>query len=766
MRRSGCLAFAVILGWLGASASSAVPAFPGAEGFGAETPGGRGGQVIAVTSLADSGPGTLREALAASGPRTIVFRVGGTITISSKLSITNPYVTIAGQTAPGDGIQIRKNPDGIDGAQAFVSADNFATIEIDTHDVVIRHLRLRPGPLTPNPACTAPNAVPPPPSVPPTAGTCVPANNIGAISLQENASDVMIDHVSASWSSDELIEYQGATDVTVQWSIVSEGMNYIENCLLYPPPHPWRCGSFSGTGTITGDSATASGGVETKRLSFHHNAFAHNSARNPQVTNHCASVPGDPVECAADVVNNVTYNWRYNGFGVHFANLLGHHYANAIGNYTRKGPDQATQSPGVNGLSFNDWTTSSSAIVPNAQLQLYVAGNRRYDTPTTTVDQVVRCGVWNATTGSFDVTDPCAQPGYFPAAPFATPPITTTSAEAALVDVLAQAGANLRLEADGTATPNRDANDQRVLDDIASGTGQIIDSFAEFPGWPALAGGTAPTDTDADGMPDLWEADQCLDAGAADDDLDADGDVYTNLEEYLNGTVASPDGDSDGVFDACDNCPGVANADQADRDADDIGNACDPEMIVFTAASAEAANDGWTLESSETSNVGGSSNSGNNGSSAIRIGDNSNRRQYRSVLSFDTSPLDEAATIVGATLALRNGSGAGNTASFGTAWVDARSGWFGSAATLANEDFQAVATATQVGALASAGSTSSATLDVAGLAAVNTVGKTQFRIYFTVDDDNDGSNDYLGFYSANNSTPANRPTLTVEYILP
>jgi hypothetical protein len=267
-------------------------------------------------------------------------------------------------------------------------------------------------------------------------------------------------------------------------------------------------------------------------------------------------------------------------------------------------------------------------------------------------------------------------------------------------------------------------------------------------------------------MPDLWEADQCLDAGAADDDLDADGDVYTNLEEYLNGTVASPDGDSDGVFDACDNCPGVANADQADRDADDIGNACDPEMIVFTAASAEAANDGWTLESSETSNVGGSSNSGNNGSSAIRIGDNSNRRQYRSVLSFDTSPLDEAATIVGATLALRNGSGAGNTASFGTAWVDARSGWFGSAATLANEDFQAVATATQVGALASAGSTSSATLDVAGLAAVNTVGKTQFRIYFTVDDDNDGSNDYLGFYSANNSTPANRPTLTVEYILP
>ena len=286
---------------------------------------------------------------------------------------------------------------------------------------MIRHLRLRPGPLTPNPACTAPNAVPPPPSVPPTASTCGPANNIGAISLQENASNVVIDHVSMSWSSDEIIEYQGATDVTVQWSIVSEGMNYIENCLLYPPPSPFKCPAFAGTGTINGDLATAGLGEETKRLSFHHNAFAHNSARNPQVTIICATIP-EPVDCAGDIVNNVTYNWRFNGFGIDFSNVLGHHYANAIGNYTRKGPDQATQNPGVNGLSFNDWTTNSIVIVPNAQLQLYVSGTRRFDTPTTTVDQVVRCGVWNATTNSFDVTDPCAQPSYFPATPFATPP--------------------------------------------------------------------------------------------------------------------------------------------------------------------------------------------------------------------------------------------------------------------------------------------------------------------------------------------------------
>jgi hypothetical protein len=751
------------LGLIWAAPSSAVPAFPGAEGYGAATPGGRGGQVIAVTSLADSGPGSLREALSATGPRIVVFRTAGTITVNSKLLITNPYVTIAGQTAPGGGIQIRKNPDGIDGARAFLSADNFAVIEIDTHDVVIRYLRLRPGPLTPNPACTAPNAVPPPPSVPPTAGTCLPANNIGAVSLQENASNIVIDHVSMSWSSDEIVEYQGATDVTVQWSILSEGMNYHENCSLYPPPHPFQCTSFSGTGTITGDSATALAGEETKRLSFHHNAFAHNSARNPQVTNHCATVPGDPATCAADVVNNVSYNWRFNGFGIHHANLLGHHYANVIGNYTRKGVDQATQNPGTNGLSFNDWTTSSQAIVPGAQLQLYVAGNRRYDTPTTTVDQVVRCGVWNPSTNSFVVTDPCAQPGYFVATPFATPTITATSAEQALSDVLSDAGAIWRVEADGAFTWNRDANDQRVLDDVTNGTGQIIDSFSEFPGWPTLAGASAPVDTDADGMPDQWETDQCLDPGLADDDMDADADVYTNLEEYLNGTIASPDSDGDGVFDACDNCPVVANADQADRDLDQIGNACDPVTVVLASIGSE---DGWTLESTETSNVGGSRNSSANNNEALRVGDNNARKQYRSILSFDTSSLTASATVVTATLTLRNGGTKGNTSAFGTAWVDVRSGFFGAAASLANADFEAAATAAHAGALSAGPSTTTATLDPAGLAAVNTTGKTQLKIYFSLDDDNDGSNDYLGFYSGENATASNRPTLTVDYILP
>lgn len=528
--------------------------------------------MLFVTSLADSGPGTLRAALGTAGPRTVVFRVGGSIVLRSPLRITEPYVTVAGQTAPGDGIQIYNDPDGFLDLRAGIAADSFQSIEIDTHDVVLRHLRVRPGPLVPNPACTALNAVPPPigTSLP----TCVDANDITPIDVQKNAYNVVIDHASLSWSSDELLGVHGATDVTLQWSVLSEGMNYVQYC-GYNSGTPCSASVFWGTGDITGDVTHARVGELTQRLSFHHNAFAHNSARNPQMTSHCAVLPADPVACAADVVNNVVYNWRFNGFGIHDANLLGHHYANWIGNYTRKGADQLSQTNGLNGLTFADWTSNAEAVVRNAQLRLYVSGNRRFDPTAGTAAQNVACSVWDPNLNRWNAGNPAQ---YLAPTRYATPPITTTSAETALTQVLADSGANRRMEASGGFTWNRDANDRRVLDDIANGTGQIIDSFAEFPGRPALAGGAAPSDVDLDGMPDLWETGQCLDPQAADDRLDPDGDVYTNLEEYLNGTNATSlvDTDGDGVRNACDNCPSVANPQQQDRDADGIGNSCDP----------------------------------------------------------------------------------------------------------------------------------------------------------------------------------------------
>jgi len=108
--------------------SSAVPAFPGAEGYGSKTPGGRGGTVIEVTNLNDTGPGSLRAALEASGPRIVVFRTGGTIKLATDIVVLNPLVTVAGQTAPGDGITVRG-----------------AAISLGTHDVILRNLRVRVG---------------------------------------------------------------------------------------------------------------------------------------------------------------------------------------------------------------------------------------------------------------------------------------------------------------------------------------------------------------------------------------------------------------------------------------------------------------------------------------------------------------------------------------------------------------------------------------------------------------------------------------------
>src|SRR5262249_24507004 len=135
-----------------------VPAFPGAEGAGTLTPGGRGGEVRLVTNLNDRGPGSLPEAVEAEGPRTVVFRVAGLITLESPLDINRPFLTLAGQTAPGDGVCIRGQ-----------------SVHINTHDVVIRYLRFRRGNLK------------------------VRDDALGGYPIR----NIIVDHVSASWGLDE-----------------------------------------------------------------------------------------------------------------------------------------------------------------------------------------------------------------------------------------------------------------------------------------------------------------------------------------------------------------------------------------------------------------------------------------------------------------------------------------------------------------------------------------------------------------------------------
>jgi len=203
---------------------SGTRAFPGAEGHGAFAIGGRGGKVIAVTNLDDSGPGSLRAAIDAKGPRTVIFRVGGTIALKTKLVIREPFITIAGQTAPGDGICIR-------GAADTLTLHN-------THDVIVRCVRVRTG-------FTG-------------TGDAHEGDSITAY----NADNFILDHCSTSWGTDETLSCtQGCDRYTVQWCIIAEGLDFYGHSMA---------------SILGGD-----------RSSWHHNLFAHCRTRNPRFAGMC-----------------------------------------------------------------------------------------------------------------------------------------------------------------------------------------------------------------------------------------------------------------------------------------------------------------------------------------------------------------------------------------------------------------------------------------------------------------------------------------------
>jgi len=190
-----------------------------------------------------------------------------------------------------------------------------------------------------------------------------------------------------------------------------------------------------------------------------------------------------------------------------------------------------------------------------------------------------------------------------------------------------------------------------------------------------------------------------------------------------------------------------------------------PSTVTFTSV---AAHDGWVLESSETSGAGGSLSSTASTTSALRVGDATSDRQYKAVVSFDTSAIPDGATIVSATLRLRRGtvSGTNPFATHGTCRADVQTGGFSGSTTLQTADFQAPATAVQAASLtnaASNGAWSEGSLNAAGLAAINKTGTTQLRVSFALDDNDDGGNDYIGYYSGNSSSAANRPQLVVNY---
>jgi hypothetical protein len=241
-------------------------AFPGAEGYGRFARGGRGGRVIEVTSLEDSGPGTLREAIDAEGPRTVVFRVGGVIRLNSKLVIRNPYITIAGQTAPGDGIATYGYTFGLSG----------------TNDAIVRYMRIRVGDES---------------------GSTMDGTGFAS------SDHSIMDHCSVAWSIDEGVSSRGAKNITFQRSIVAEALN-IANHAKY---QPGRGHSFA---------ASIGGNIG----SFHHNLLAHCAGRNWSLAgglNQAGKFAG-----FLDIRNNVVYNWQHRTTdgGARKVNFVGNYY--------------------------------------------------------------------------------------------------------------------------------------------------------------------------------------------------------------------------------------------------------------------------------------------------------------------------------------------------------------------------------------------------------------------------------------------------------
>lgn len=266
-----------------ADTSSPPLAFPGAEGAGRFSAGGRGGRVIRVTTLADAGPGSLRAAVEADGPRTVVFDVGGTIRLATPLTVRRGRLTIAGQTARGGGITLRDQP-------LVIAAD----------DVVIRHIRSRLGDES--------------------------RIEADAVSITRGRR-IILDHISASWSVDETLSVgsrydppeRGIYDVTVQWSLIAESLN--------------------ASGHAKGEHGYGSlvRGGHGARMTFHHNLWAAHRARMPRPGNYNPPAV-DPEGPRFEFRSNLFYNWggSHAGYDADTQSLSAYAF---IGNAYIPGPD-------------------------------------------------------------------------------------------------------------------------------------------------------------------------------------------------------------------------------------------------------------------------------------------------------------------------------------------------------------------------------------------------------------------------------------------
>lgn len=431
------------------------PAFPGAEGGGMYTTGGRGGKVYYVNTLEDTiagdkktQEGSLRWCLKRPGPKTILFKVAGIIRLKSKLTVTDS-TTIAGQSAPGDGICIADYP-----------------VRVEGDEVIIRYMRFRMGDLK---------------------------------GVQDDAlygmrnKNLIIDHCSMSWSTDECSSFYDNENFTMQWCIISESLRASVH----------EKGSH-GYGAIWGG----------KKASYHHNLLAHHDSRNPRM---CGSRYSNQPELElVDFRNNVIYNWGSNSG---YAGEGGRY--NFVNNYYKPSPTSSNRSrifapnadEGANKQAKGVWGT------------FHLNGNYLDGNQKVTKNNLLGLQPQPESKNIQELVS------YMP---FEVPFVTTDDAETAYKKVLTKAGASYK----------RDKTDSRIVNEVKKGLTPkrasrnagtkpgLIDSQNDVGGWETYTYNPklVPSDSNIDGIPDGWLEKHY--PGKSANDLNEDG--YTYLEVYLN----------------------------------------------------------------------------------------------------------------------------------------------------------------------------------------------------------------------------------------
>lgn len=486
---------------------SQTPAFPGAEGGGMYATGGRGGAVYSVNTLEDNEhgnkstrEGSLRWCLKQPGSKTVLFKVSGTIRLNKPLRIGEDNLTLAGQSAPGDGICLADYP-----------------VAIDASNVIIRYIRFRMGD-----------------------EKVTPEEAGGADALNgKYFENVIIDHCSVSWCTDECASFYDCKNFTLQWCIISESLRLSKH---FKGPH--------GYGGIWG-------GVNS---TFHHNLLAHHESRNPRL-GMGVTPKALPLEEATDLRNNVIYNWSMNScYGGEAMRV------NLVNNYYKPGPATPQGKVSARIVAIDKDVDHKESLRYNLWGKFYihgnvVAGTDKYAQATNKDNW--NNGVYNQFSEKYGTLSEKEKKDLRADKPFETGPVTTQPAEEAYRLVLASAGASLY----------RDAVDARIVEEVRTGTTTftgksdrngytnnypgsdvnwkskdypkpgIIDSQNDLrpekasgnrSAWPELKQAPVPVDNNADGIPDGW-----LDTnypGKKATDTNEQG--YTYLEVYLNELVA------------------------------------------------------------------------------------------------------------------------------------------------------------------------------------------------------------------------------------